>query len=614
MKELLPDLRKKAMKLPLLPGVYIMRDKSGEIIYIGKAKALKNRVSQYFGSQKNHIDKVRRMVYHAADFEYIITDTESEALLLECSLIKQHQPKYNILLKDDKGFNYIRISGEEWRRISHSFQKTDDGAEYIGPYQSAFYVRNAIDEAQRIFMLPKCGRKFPQEFGKGRPCLNYHIKQCCAPCTGKLKLGEYNETVDDAIDFLKAGGQASVDELYEKMTSAAENMEFERAAKIRDRIKSLKRVSEKQKIVSAKIKEQDIIAFIGDGGSACFEVFRFKGGKLFDREEFTVSYGGVDETARSEFITQFYSMRSDVPKIIALDGEINDAELLESWLYEISGKRVRITVPQRGEQAELVALCRKNASERFAQSKGSTVKEYSALEELKDILGLQKLPVYIEAYDISNTAGSENVAGMVVFENAKPKKSAYRKFKIKGFTGQDDYASMKEVLSRRFSEYEKEKDTGENFGRLPDLILLDGGKGQVSVVKAVLSEYGLDIPLFGMVKDSKHRTRAVTGDGGEIEINKKRRVFTFVSAIQDEVHRFSVSFHRQQRSSGSFKSSLTEIDGIGKTRAKALLKFFKTVKAISQASTEELLNAPTMNKASAAAVYNFFHNNTENTE
>lgn len=601
------QLRKTAMKLPLLPGVYIMRDKSGNIIYIGKAKALKNRVSQYFGSQRNHPEKVRRMVSNVDRFDYIITDSEFEALVLECSLIKQHTPKYNILLKDDKGYSYIRISGDSWRRISEAKQKADDGAQYLGPYTSGWFVKNAVDEAHKIFKLPTCARKFPQDFGKGRPCLNFHIKQCIAPCTGKIKKNVYDEIIDEAIEFLKGGSGTSVKELTERMNEAAENLEFERAARIRDRIAAVKRMSDRQKVVAVKVENQDVIAFVRDGEGGCFEVFRFAGGRLYDRENFLLRDVGAPCEERAEFMKRYYAMRENIPPIIAVDGETDDAETIEEWLTSLAGRKVKITVPQRGEQAKLVEMCKTNAAERLAQSKGGTVAETSALDELGELLGLKKPPEYIESYDISNTGGSENVAGMIVFRDGRPYKSAYRRFMIKSFVGQDDYASMQEVLSRRFDEYEKNKDSGEGFGRLPDLILLDGGKGQVSAVESVMRERGLDIPLFGMVKDDKHRTRAITGSGGEIAISSRRRVFTLVSSIQDEVHRFAIGYHRQKRKSNTVKSSLNDIPGIGKTRAAALLKHFKTVKRISEAEIEELENAPKMNKAAAQAVYDYFN-------
>ena len=472
------DLRKKAMALPLLPGVYIMHGKDGEIIYIGKAKALKNRVSQYFGSQNNHPEKVRRMVDNVDDFEYIITDSEFEALILECSLIKQHTPKYNILLKDDKGYSYIRVGAGDWGKISYVLQKSDDDAQYIGPYKSSYYVKSAVEEANKIFMLPTCGRKFPQDFGKGRPCLNYHIKQCMAPCTGRVKKADYKEAVSQALDFLKGGSSNSVKQLTQQMEEAAENLEYERAAKIRDRIAAV-------------------------------------------------------STDLEEFLLRYYTLRRDVPKNIALDREFDGLEDISRWLSEKRGNKVNVTVPQRGEQAQLVSMCRSNAAEALAQQKGATVREYSVLEELRQMLGLENLPEYIESYDISNLAGTENVAGMIVYKNGKPYKSAYKKFKIKGFEGQDDYASMAEVLQRRFEEYYNAEEADEGFGKLPDLILLDGGKGQVAAVKAVLERMNISVPLFGMVKDDKHRTRAVTGEGVIPE-----EVVAFVEGLAMASYRF----------------------------------------------------------------------------
>ncbi len=602
----LSELRKKAMALPLLPGVYIMHSSNGEIIYIGKAKALKNRVSQYFGSQNNHPEKVRQMVRSVDDFEYIITDSEFEALILECSLIKQHTPKYNILLKDDKGYSYIRVGAGDWGKISYALQKRDDGAQYIGPYKSSYYVKSAVDEANKIFMLPTCSRRFPQDFGKARPCLNYHIKQCMAPCTGKVKPEDYRENVSRALEFLKGGSNASVKQLTEQMEQAAENLEFERAARIRDIIQSVRRMSDRQKVVSNKVLDEDVIAFFSDDGKTCFQVFRFEGGRLFDRESFIFD-SGEPESDAEEFLIGYYTLRRDIPKNIALCDGLGDLENLTRWLSEKKGSRVYVTVPQRGEQAKLVQMCRSNAAEALAQQKGATVREYSVLEELRETLGLDKLPEYIESYDISNLAGTENVAGMIVYKNGRPLKSAYRKFKIKGFEGQDDYASMAEVITRRFEEYFKAEKADEGFGRLPDLILLDGGRGQVTAVRGVLERMGLDIPLFGMVKDDRHRTRAVTSEGGEIAINSRRQLFTFLSKMQDEVHRFAIGYHHQRRKSTTFKSSLTNIEGVGTVRAKALLKYFRTIENISRADLEELENAPKMTKESALKVYQYFH-------
>ena len=607
MSEKLTALRKKAMALPLEPGVYIMKNKSSDIIYIGKAKKLRNRVSQYFGSQNNHAEKVRRMVENVHDFEYIITDSEFEALILECSLIKQHRPKYNILLKDDKGYSYIKVSGGKWRRISCALQKEDDGATYIGPYNSSYFVKQAVQEANSVFRLPTCNRRFPEDFGKGRPCLNFHIKKCSAPCTGKIKFSRYNEDVERALEFLSGGRGESLKTLTNEMNLAAENLEFERAASIRDSINAIKRLGDKQKVIKSDLKDRDVIAYFSDGNKGCFEVFRFGEGRLCDRQDFVVDVMDSDEAARTEFILSFYSNKTDIPQHITLDAQAEDMELLERLLTEKCGRRVYISVPQIGEGRKLADMCRQNAAERIAQLQGSTGREFSVLYELSQMLSLPSVPRYIESYDISHTAGAENVAGMVVFENGKPLRKAYRKFKIKSFDGQDDYGSMNEVLRRRFEEYKIHKDSGEGFGRLPDLILLDGGKGQVSAVKPLLKEYGLDIPLFGMVKDDKHRTRAITGENEEIAIGYKKPVFNFVTSIQDEVHRFAVDYHRKRRSAAALKSSLTDIPGVGQERARALLKYFKTIKNISNAELCELESAPKMTKGTAAAVYRYFH-------
>ena len=603
-------LRKKAMALPLLPGVYIMHGKDGGIIYIGKAKALKNRVSQYFGSQNNHPEKVRRMVDHVDDFEYIITDSEFEALILECSLIKQHTPKYNILLKDDKGYSYIRVSPGDWSKLSYVLQKADDGAEYIGPYKSSFYVKSAVEEANKIFMLPTCNRKFPQDFRKARPCLNYHIKQCMAPCTGRVKLSDYRESLDQALDFLKGGSSNSIRQLTEQMEQAAENLEFERAAAIRDKIAAVKKMGDKQKVVANKVLDEDVIAGFSNDGKTCFQVFRFEGGRLFDRESFIFD-SGDSQSETEEFIVSYYTLRNDIPKNIAIDSSFEGLDDVARWLSEKRGNKVNVTVPQRGEQAQLVAMCRSNAAEALAQKKGATVREFGALEELRQLLGLENLPEYIECYDISNLAGTENVAGMVVYKNGRPLKSAYRKFKIKGFDGQDDYASMAETLTRRFEEYYKAEDAEEGFGKLPDLILLDGGKGQVAAVKEVFAKMNISVPLFGLVKDDKHRTRAVTGDGGEIAISSRRALFAFLSKMQDEVHRFAIGYHHTRRKNATFKSSLTNIEGVGEVRARALLKYFRTIDNISKADLAEIQAAPKMTVDSANAVYRYFHPQNE---
>ena len=604
------ELRAKAMKLPLSPGVYIMKNKQDEIIYIGKAKALKNRVSQYFGSDKHHQEKVRQMVMNVDHFDYILCGSEFEALVLECSLIKQHKPKYNILLKDDKGYSYIRISNDEWRKVSFTMQKNDDGAEYLGPYMSAWYAKNAADSALKIFGLPSCNKSFPRDCGKGRPCLNYYIKQCCAPCSGKVSLKNYSERVNSAIDFLKNGDAQAIRLMTRQMNEAAERMDFELAARLRDRIGAVKKLNEKQQVVAARLPEQDAVCMMTEGEDAAFAVLRFHDGRLYDKEDFLIKdfgKGSDGASARAEFLKQYYTMRQNIPPVIALDETPEDEALLLEWLSQKRGKTVKFIYPQKGEQQQILSMCRRNAAEKLAQSHGHLGHELSALDELASLLGLSAPPEYIESYDISNLMGSENVAGMVVFRSGRPLKSAYRKFAIKGFVGQDDYASMHEVLTRRFEEYFKLKDTGEGFGRLPDLILLDGGKGQVAAVRPVLKRFGLDIPLFGMVKDGSHRTRAITDEGQEISITSKRQAFTLVSSIQDEVHRFAIGYHRASRKKHTISSTLTEIEGVGIERAKSLLSYFKTIRRIKEADVEELLQADKMNRPAAEAIYRHFH-------
>ena len=604
----LKDLRAKAMALPLQPGVYIMKNKAGEIIYIGKAKKLRNRVSQYFGSQNNHAEKVRRMVENVDDFSYIITDSEFECLILECSLIKQHTPKYNILLKDDKGYSYIRVTDEPYRRLSYALQKADDGARYIGPYKSSWYVKSSVEEANKIFGLPTCNRRFPEDFGRQRPCLNYHIKQCCAPCTGRVRLSDYNERVESALEYLSGDSAQTVRLLQERMAKAAEELDFERAARYRDQIAAMKKLRDKQKVVDINIDELDVIASAAEGERCCVTVLRFADSRLYDTESFILDASDEPAVLRSEFILRYYTMRDEVPARVAIDTEPEDIENITRWLSEKKGRRVYIASPQRGVQKDLVDMCLKNAYEALGQQRGVTGKQLSVLDELRTLLGLDSVPGYIESYDISNLAGQDNVAGMVVFENARPLKSAYRKFKIKSFSGQDDYGSMAEVLTRRFEEYEKAREKGEDsgFGHLPDLILLDGGKGQVGAVKPVLERFGLDIPVFGMVKDDHHRTRAIVSDSGELALRPNRSVFTFVTGIQDEVHRYAIGFNRQQRKK-ALGSSLEEIPGIGKKRAKELLRYFRTIKNISNASADELEQAPGMTRPAAVSVYNYFH-------
>lgn len=601
------------MALPKTPGVYLMKNEKGKIIYVGKAKALKNRVSQYFGSQNTHSVKVRKMVENVNDFDYILTDSEFEALVLECSLIKQYSPKYNILLKDDKGYSYIKITKGEWPKITAVKQKSNDNARYIGPYTSSFSVTSSVDEALKIFMLPRCNKSFPREIGKGRPCLNYFIKQCSAPCARKISCEDYNEAVNSAVKFLQGDSSKIVAELTQEMEEAAENLEFEKAAKLRDRISSIKKVNEKQKVAGSDVKEQDVFALAQAEDKYCLSVLRFFDGRLRDNEWFIFSEIDSLPETRHELITRFYSMGRTVPKHVTVDGEVSDVELLNKWLTDLAGKKVEINIPQRGRQLELVTMCRNNASQKLALSMGRSGKATAALDELTRLLNLPKPPVMIESYDISHTAGSDNVAGMVVFKNGLPYKKNYRRFSIKGFSGQDDYASMAEVMSRRLNRYMEEKDTGEGFGILPDLILLDGGIGQVNAVLPIVKAFGFDIPVYGMVKDNKHRTRAIAFDGGEIAINSKRQAFTLISTIQEEVHRYSVAYHYQKHKKSMLNATLTKIEGIGEKKSKALLRHFKTISAIKKASVDELCKAEGINRATAQKVFDYFRKNVDNT-
>lgn len=600
------ELRKKAMALPLQPGVYLMKNKDKKIIYIGKAKKLKNRVSSYFGSHSNHSLKVIRMVENVDDFDYILVDTEFEALVLECSLIKQHMPKYNILLKDDKGYNYIKITKGEFPRISECKKIEDDGAEYVGPYVSNFSVKQAVEETLKIFKLPRCNKKFPRDYGKSRPCLNGFMGLCSAPCAGRITQAEYVNNVNDALSFLKGGSQATVKEMTALMNEYSENLQFEEAAKLRDRIKAVKNLDEKQKVVSINVPEEDVFALVNGKKKACFEVIRFENGRLTDSEFWLIDSVDDLKAARFELIERYYSMRSRIPSRIAVDGEVEDEDLLLQFLESKRGKKTEFIHPQRGEHLSIVNMCIRNANEHLAQSEGRLGKEFAALEELGTLLGLGKPPEYIESYDISHTFGADNVAGMVVFHNGRPMKSAYKKFSIKGFDGQNDVGSMNEVLTRRFNHYYNDEE-GSTFKILPDLILLDGGQPQVNAVLPVVEKMGINVPVFGMVKDNKHRTRAIAFGGGEIEINSHRGAFTLVSNIQEEVHRFAISYHHKKHKKSTFSSGLLQIEGIGEKKAKALLRHFKTISKIKECSEEKLSECPDITKKNAKDIFEFYH-------
>ena len=595
-------LKQKANRLPTTPGVYIMKDKDGTIIYIGKAKSLKNRVTQYFGAGNQHNDKVRKMVSMVDDFEYVLCDSEFEALILENSLIKQNQPKYNILLKDDKGYHYIKITNEKWRKLTTSMQLDDKTAEYIGPYYSSAVVKDTVDEVRKIFKLPDCNRSFDKP---SKPCLNFHIGLCDAPCRAGITPKQYNETVESAVSFIKNSGDDIIKTLTQNMEKAAERLDFEYAAKLRDRINAIKKLEEKQKVVMCTYKNQDVFAsaFIND--IACIAVLVFRNSRLTDKKHYIIDAFTDKNDLYSQFLQQYYLDNTDIPPRILLDTDIDSRDLLEHWLGEKAGKRVEILLPKRGEQKNLVNMCINNAADNLAQKTELRGREMSALNELARLLGLENAPRIIESYDISNTAGDENVAGMVVFRDGKPYKPHYRMFKIKGFTGQDDYRSMAEVLDRRFTEYE----TGENegFATLPDLILLDGGKGQISAVEPVLQKHNINVPLFGMVKDSKHRTRAIATGGGDIAIKANEAAYRLVTAIQDEVHRFAIGYHKKLRSKKMLNSELTAINGVGQAKAAALLKHFKTMKAIKSADIDSLCKVKGINLDLARKIYSEFH-------
>lgn len=589
----LPFLRDKTSKLTSKPGCYIMKDKSEKIIYIGKAKNLKKRVTSYFRRGQDHLPKVWKMVSNVYDYDFIVTDSEFEALVLECSLIKQYTPKYNILLKDDKGYSYIRISNEEYPRITAVLQKNDDNAEYIGPYTSSYAVKQAVKEANKVFMLPTCSRVFPRDFRKARPCLNNHIKQCMGVCTGRISAEEYRATVKQAVEYIKQGSSESVERLTREMEKAAEELNFELAAKLRDRISAIAKAAENQKIIDADMKDSDIIAISQNSEMACASVIMYRNGRLFDKADFFLGEKEDQAKMREEFILRFYSSKDFIPREILLDEEINDYELLQQWLREKSGHAVNISTPKRGHLLRLTTLAKSNASEYLSIKVGRTGKEITALEELAKALSLAKPPKFIECYDISNLASSNMVAGMVVFENGRPCKKFYKKFSIKTVEEQNDYACMCEVLERRFRNYYEKTDEG--FSTLPDLILLDGGQGHVNTVTPVIRSMGIEVPVFGLVKDSKHRTRAVATGGGEISLTKSRSAFNLVTRIQDEVHRYAITYQAAKHKKTSYQLELTKIKGIGEKKAIKLMTEFKTKDNLKKASIEEIAKAAGVN-------------------
>ena len=607
-----PELYKKACMLPLLPGVYIIRDKADEIIYIGKAKRLRTRVSQYFREGVPHDAKVTQMIEHAFSFDVIVCQSEFEALVLEASQIKAHTPKYNILLKDDKGYSYVKVTRGDWPRISAALQKDDDNADYIGPFTSSFAVREMVETAQNCFLLPRCNREFPRDFGKGRPCLNAHIGKCMAVCSGKVSCAAYNEAVQGALQMIRHGKKDILRQLHEKMQAASDRLDFETAALLRDQIAAIERVAAGQKVVMQDDTEMDVIALAGTSRAVCAAVLRYREGRLTDKREFLFRDTADIAAVREEFLPQYYLDGENVPKIIAVDALPPDHEALNQALDEARGSRVELYVPQRGDVAKLVTMAYTNAVERLGRESGRYTREEKLLEEAAQVLGLKAPPALIESYDISNWGDGSSVCGMVVFKDGKPYRSGYRRFKMREVAGTDDYASLAETLARRAAEYEaarrgdKPDGPANQFAALPDLLLIDGGRGQVGAVRAALRGTALEhVPTFGMVKDDHHRTRAIVDeDGREIAINRHRNIFTFVTAIQDETHRFANDYRKRLMRKKSYAATLTALPGVGEKTSAALLAHFKTVAAVKAASISDLEEVKGISHAKAEKIYN----------
>lgn len=595
-------------KLPAKPGVYLMHGEKDEIIYVGKAISLRNRVRQYFQVSRNKGAKIEQMVTHITRFEYIVTDSELEALVLECNLIKEHRPKYNTMLMDDKGYPFIKVTvDEEYPRVLLARTMKKDKAKYFGPYTSAGAVKDTIELLRKLYNIRNCNRNLPRDMGKERPCLNYHIKQCMAPCQGYISKEAYRESIEKAIRFLNGHYDEVLRDLDAKMKAASEEMEFERAIEYREMINSVKRIAERQKITDSRGEDRDILAVARDDKDAVVQIFFIRGGRLIGRDHFFFK-NAVDTSEGellSSFIKQFYAGTPFIPSEIMLHKEAEEQELLEEWLSKKREHKVSIRVPKKGEKEKLVRLAQKNAElilhtdkERLKREEGRTI---GAVKEIEKLLGLQNI-MRMEAFDISNTSGFASVGSMVVYEKGKPKRTDYRKFKIKSVYGPDDYASMEEMLTRRFSH-----GTDEKFTTLPDLILMDGGKGQVNVALSVLEKLQLQIPVCGMVKDDNHRTRGLYYNNAEISIDRGSEGFKLITRIQDEAHRFAIEFHRKLRSKGQVHSILDDIKGIGPARRKVLMKHFASIEEIKNASIEELKTLPNMTENSAKEVYNFFH-------
>lgn len=612
------NIQEELKKLPGKPGVYLMHDEKDAIIYVGKAISLKNRVRQYFQSSRNKGAKIEQMVTHISRFEYIVTDSELEALVLECNLIKEHRPKYNTMLMDDKSYPFIKVTvNEPFPRVMLARQMKKDKAKYFGPYTSAGAVKDTIELIRKLYHIRSCNRSLPKDIGKERPCLNYHIHQCQAPCQGYISQEEYRKSIDEVVRFLNGHYDLVLKELEEKMMAASDSLEFEKAIEYRELLTSVQKVAQKQKITDTAGDDRDIIAMASEGEDAVVQVFFIRSGRLIGRDHFYLKSAENDTEGEilSSFIKQFYAGTPYIPAELMLPEEIEDQDIIEEWLTARREHRVHLRIPKKGTKEKLVELAQKNAQmvlkndrERLKREEGRTI---GAVKELEKMLGLKGI-IRMEAYDISNTNGFDSVGSMVVYEHGKPKRNDYRKFKIKTVQGPDDYASMNEVLTRRFGhglrEQQEESETG-GFQIFPDLIMMDGGRGQVNIALEVLEKLHLHIPVCGMVKDDNHRTRGLYFNNTELPIDRNSECFRLITRIQDEAHRFAITFHRQLRSKGQVHSVLDDIPGVGPARRKDLMRCFENIDAIRNATVEELKELPSMNEKSAQEVYKFFHQN-----
>lgn len=613
------NIQEELKKLPGKPGVYLMHDEKDAIIYVGKAISLKNRVRQYFQSSRNKGAKIEQMVTHISRFEYIVTDSELEALVLECNLIKEHRPKYNTMLMDDKTYPFIKVTvNEPFPRVMMARRMKKDKAKYFGPYTSAGAVKDTIELIRKLYHIRSCNRSLPKDIGKERPCLNYHIHQCYAPCQGYISREEYRKSIDEVVRFLNGNYDPILKELEEKMLDASENLEFEKAIEYRELLASVQKIAQKQKITDTAGDDRDIIAMASEAEDAVVQVFFIRGGRLIGRDHFYLKIAENDTKSEilSSFIKQFYAGTPYIPAELMLPEEIEDQEIIEEWLTTRREHKVRLRIPKKGTKEKLVELAQKNAQmvlkndkERLKREEGRTI---GAVKELEKILGLTGI-IRMEAYDISNTNGFDSVGSMVVYEHGKPKRNDYRKFKIKSVQGPDDYASMNEVLTRRFEhglrERQDESETG-GFQAFPDLIMMDGGRGQVNIALEVLEKLNLHIPVCGMVKDDNHRTRGLYFNNVELPIDRNSECFRLITRIQDEAHRFAITFHRQLRSKGQVHSILDDIPGVGPARRKDLMRSFENIEAIRNATVDDLKELPSMNEKSAQEVYKFFHQDT----